>query len=386
MSEIVIPFNRPDLSGNEEKYVGEVLRSRRLSGDGPFSQKCAKYFEDRLGASKALLTSSCTDALEMCALLLNLGPDDEVIMPSYTFVSTANAFYLRGVSLKFCDSTAEHPNLCLTQVEQLITDRTKAVVVVHYGGVACDMDRLRALTQPKGIKIVEDAAHAVDAYYKGRPLGSLGDLATLSFHETKNVVCGEGGLLLVNNPDYAERAEILWEKGTNRSQFFRGEVDKYGWVDVGSSYLASELSAAVLWAQLERIEEIQSSRRQTWNRYNEALRPLEKRAHVQLFELPEYATNNAHLFGMVFSSLVARSRFLKGLKDRGILATFHYQPLHRSPFFSSQYDGPDLGHADRYGDCLVRLPLYSGMPDRELDTILGVVIEQLSTQNECLRS
>ena len=365
MSDITIPFNRPDVSGNEEKYLKEVLRSGKLSGDGPFSRRCARYFEESLGATKALLTSSCTDALEMCALLLNLGPGDEVIMPSYTFVSTANAFYLRGVDLRFCDSTPEHPNLCLDHLERLISERTKAVVVVHYGGVACDMDRLRDLTEPRGIKIVEDAAHAVDSYYKGRPLGSIGDLATLSFHETKNVVCGEGGLLVVNNPEYAERAEILWEKGTNRSQFFRGEVDKYGWVDVGSSYLGSELSAAVLWAQLERVNELQNSRRETWNRYHELLEPLQSRAGFQLLDVPNYATNNAHLFGLVFDSLNARTDFLGSLRKHGILGTFHYQPLHRSPFFAPKYAGPDLVQADRYGDCLVRLPLFAGMTESE---------------------
>lgn len=384
MSKAMIPFNRPDLSGNEEKYVLEVLRSGHLSGNGPFSKRCARYFEETLGAKKALLTSSCTDALEMCALLLNLGPGDEVIMPSYTFVSTANAFYLRGVELKFCDSTLEHPNLCLDQVEQLITPRTKAVVVVHYGGVACDMDRLKALTEPRGIKIVEDAAHAIDSFYKGKPLGSIGDLATLSFHETKNIVSGEGGLLLINNPAYVERAEILWEKGTNRSQFFRGEVDKYGWVDLGSSFLASDIVAAVLWAQIERVEEIQRARVNIWNAYYEVLAPIRDEHELCLLEPPSYATNNAHLFGVVLPSLQRRSEVLAGLKQRGVYATFHYQPLHLSPFFADKYVGPDLPESVRYANQLIRLPLFAGMPRATLDTVIEALLETLrSTAPQC---
>jgi dTDP-4-amino-4,6-dideoxygalactose transaminase len=368
-----IPFNRPDLSGNEAVYLKETLARKYLSGNGPFSQKCSAFFEQRYGIHKAFLTTSCTDALEMCALLLNLGPGDEVILPSFTFVSTANAFMLRGAELIFADSTADHPNVDLEQVEALVTDRTKVVVVVHYGGVACDMDRLKQITEPRGIKVVEDAAHAIDSYYKGKPLGTIGDLGTFSFHETKNLVAGEGGLLAVNDPALAHRAEILWEKGTNRCQFFRGEIDKYGWVDLGSSFLASELVAAVLWAQIERVEEIQSSRLQVWHRYLEIVQPGLDQGRVTTFSLPPYATNNAHLFALMCRDLEARTDLLNHLRARGVYATFHYQPLHSSPYFGDRYAGAPLPQVQRYADCLLRLPLFSGMTPEELETICAAL-------------
>jgi dTDP-4-amino-4,6-dideoxygalactose transaminase len=376
----MIPFNRPDVSGNEERYLIEALHSGHLSGNGSFSKRCCRFFEEKLGCARALLTSSCTDALEMCALLLNLGPEDEVILPSFTFVSTANAFCLRGARLKFVDSSSDHPNLDLDHVERLLSPRTRAIVVVHYGGVACDMDRLAALADRVGAVVVEDAAHAIDACYKGRPLGSLGALAAFSFHETKNVTAGEGGMLVVNDPALAPRAEILWEKGTNRSQFFRGEVDKYGWMDLGSSFLPSELNAAVLWAQLERLGEIQSSRLAVWRRYARTVRPHAERGVVVLPELPDYATNNAHLFPLICQSLQQRSRMLAHLRERGVYATFHYQPLHCSEYFAPHYQGEPLLQAQRYGDCLLRLPVFSGMSQQDLETICTAVDEFLQCQ------
>jgi dTDP-4-amino-4,6-dideoxygalactose transaminase len=374
-SALQVPFNRIDISGNEERYLSEVLRSRQLAGNGVFSKRCARFFEKKFDIHKAFLTSSCTDALEMCALLLNLGPGDEVILPSFTFVSTANAFLLRGVTLKFADSAPDHPNMDLDHVEKLISPRTRAIVVVHYGGVACDMLRLRNLAMRHGARIVEDAAHSIDAYYNGRPLGSIGDLAAFSFHETKNVAAGEGGLLAVNDPALAERAEIIWEKGTNRCQFYRGEIDKYGWIDVGSSFLASELTAAVLWAQLERLEDLQKSRLRVWSRYHNVLSPYIKNNIVKVTPLPEYATNNAHLYAIICSSLQARTELLSHMRARGILATFHYQPLHNSPFFAPRYTGEPLHNADRYGDCLLRLPVFAGMSDEELEAVVMALEE-----------
>lgn len=377
----MIPFNRPDVSGNEQRYLQEALHSGHLSGNGPFSQRCCRFFEASLGCEKALLTTSGTDALEMCALLLNVGPGDEIILPSFTFVSTANAFALRGADLKFADSAPDHPNLDLDHVERLLSDRTRAIVAVHYAGVACDMDRLAELARRVGAVVVEDAAHAIGALHKGRPLGSLGSLAAFSFHETKNVTAGEGGLLAVNDPALAGRAEILWEKGTNRSQFFRGEVDKYGWIDLGSSFLASELAAAVLWGQLERIEQIQSARLHVWSAYHAVVAPYAEQGVVHLPRIPDYATNNAHMYPIVCQSLEQRTQMLQSLRGQGAYATFHYQPLHSSPYFASRYRGEALRQAERYGDCLLRLPVFAGMTPEELATIVAAVEDFLRCQH-----
>lgn len=369
----MIPFNRPYIAGPELAHMAAAMASGKLSGNGEFTQKCQAYFADRYRFPKPLLTTSCTDALEMAALLCGIGPGDEVILPSFTFVSTANAFALRGADLVFMDSRADHPNLDAEQIEGLITPRTKVIVPVHYAGAACDMDRILDLARPRGIRVVEDAAQAIDATYKGRPLGSLGDLAAFSFHETKNIGAGEGGMLVINNPAYAARAEILWEKGTNRGAFFRGEVDKYGWVDVGSSFLPSELTAAFLFAQAQALDEIQAKRLAIWNRYHADLQELEQAGWVERPNLPSHASCNAHMYYLVCPDGGCRQRLIGFLKARGILAVFHYQSLHQSPFYSPKYRGPALPNADRFSDCLVRLPLFAGLTEAEQGRVIDAL-------------
>lgn len=352
-----IPFNKPYLAGPETKYIEEAVRSGKISGDGLFTKRCHQFFEQQLGFNKVLLTTSCTDALEMAALLLDLQPGDEVIVPSYTFVSTPNAFVLRGAKIVFADSTAENPNIDAATLDSLITPRTRAIVPVHYAGIACDMDIIRAVATKHGLAIVEDAAQAIDSFYKGRALGTIGELAAFSFHETKNIIAGEGGMLAINDPRYAQRAEIIREKGTNRSSFFRGEVDKYGWVDVGSSFLPSDIVAAFLYAQLEYMGDIQARRKAIWQRYYDAFVPLAAQG-VRLPYLPDYATNNGHMFYLVCRSLDERTALIDALKQRQILPVFHYLSLHTSPFYADKHDGRALPWADYYTDCLVRLPLY----------------------------
>jgi dTDP-4-amino-4,6-dideoxygalactose transaminase len=371
----MIPFNKPFLTGQEQVHIAQALSNRKLSGDGEFTKKCHTWFEKKYGFKKTLLTTSCTAALEMCAILLGIKEGDEVILPSYTFVSTANAFALRGATLKFADSLPHHPNIDPEQIAQLITPRTKAIVVVHYAGVACDMDRILALAAQYNISIIEDAAQAIDSFHQGRPLGSLGALAAFSFHETKNVVCGEGGLLAINDEQFIKRAEIIREKGTNRSSFFRGEVDKYGWVDIGSSFLPSEIQAAFLFAQLENIDMIQAERIRVWQRYWDNFKKATLPANVQLPVIPSYATNNAHMFYLVCPSLAQRTAIISALKANNILAVFHYQSLHRSLYFSDKHDGRVLENCDRYTDCLVRLPLFPELSNQEVDTISEIVID-----------
>ncbi|WP_426078137.1 dTDP-4-amino-4,6-dideoxygalactose transaminase [Janthinobacterium sp. PSPC3-1] len=369
----MIPFNRPYLTGNELANIAKVLDNRKLSGDGEFTKKCQSWFEQKFDFHKTLLTTSCTDALEMCAILLNIQPGDEVIMPSYTFVSTANAFALRGATLVFADSQADQPNIDAAEVERLITPLTKAIVVVHYAGVACDMDRILEVATAHGIPVVEDAAQGIDSYHRGRPLGSLGALSAFSFHETKNVVCGEGGLLVVNNAEYDLRAEIIREKGTNRSSFFRGEVDKYGWVDVGSSFLPSDMLAAFLFAQLESVEIIQAARCRVWSRYYENLAALGQAGLISLPVIPEYATNNAHMFYLVCRDLEERTKLIDALKAGGVMAVFHYLSLHSSPYFAAQHGDRILPNSDRYTDCLVRLPLFPDLTNEQVDKITGII-------------
>jgi dTDP-4-amino-4,6-dideoxygalactose transaminase len=371
----MIPFNLPYLTGNEQDNIKKVFANRKLAGDGEFTKKCHAWFETEYGFNKALLTTSCTDALEMCALLLDLKPGDEVILPSYTFVSTANAFALRGATLKFADSQADNPNIDPNEIERLITPHTRAIIVVHYAGVACDMDRILALAIQYNIPVIEDAAQAIDSYHRGRPLGSLGALATFSFHETKNVTCGEGGLLAINDRQYATRAEIIREKGTNRSSFFRGEVDKYGWVDVGSSFLPSDLLAAFLYAQLESIKTIQKERRRVWSRYATNLSDAEKLNCFTLPIIPDYASNNAHMFYLVCNSLQQRTELIKHLKINGVMAVFHYISLHKSPYFISKNNKRKLSNSDRYTDCLVRLPLYVELENEQIDKICEAICE-----------
>ena len=372
---VPIPFNKPYFSGAETRYIEQAVRSGKISGDGMFTKRVHTFFEQELGFRQALLTTSCTDALEMAALLLDIRPGDEVLMPSFTFVSAANAFVLRGAKVVFVDSTRFNPNLDAGALAGLVTARTRAIVPVHYAGIACDMDTVLQVAQHHGLAVVEDAAHAIDSYHRGRPLGSLGQLAAFSFHETKNIISGEGGLLAVNDARFGPRAEVIREKGTTRSAFFRGEVDKYGWVDVGSSFLPSDIIAAYLWAQLENLADIQRQRRAIWERYRLALAPLAMLG-VGLPALPAYATNNAHLFYLVCRSLAERTALIAKLHQRGILAVFHYVPLHASAYYRGRYGaGPALPWAEHYADCLVRLPLYYELSLADQNLIIEVVLQ-----------
>lgn len=368
----MIYFNKPYYSGRELKYIEESCHSMTMSGNGDFTKKCHQFFESRYGFNKCLLTTSGTDALEMCAMLCQLEIGDEVIMPSYTFVSTALAFLREGAKVVFADSGDLNPNVTAGTIEPLISSRTKVIVVVHYAGLACDMDEIMALAQKYGLIIVEDAAQAIDSYYKGRPLGRIGHLAAFSFHESKNIHCGEGGMLVVNDEKYAKRAEILWEKGTNRAEFYRGMVNKYGWCDMGSSFLPSEFNAAYLMAQLEQMDDIQNRRKLIWERYCDGLRCLKDFGFV-IPDLPEYATNNAHIFYLICPSLDIRTRFISYLKEHEIQATFHYLPLHSSEYYKDKHDGRVLPNCDRYADCLVRLPLYFELSDEEIAFIIDTV-------------
>lgn len=361
----MIRFNKPYQTGHELDYIRDALERGRLAGNGDYTQKCHAFFEARYGFPKVLLTTNCTHALEMSAVMMGLEPGDEVIMPSYTFVTTASAFVLHGAKVVFADSRPEHPNMDLEQVEELITERTKGLVVMHYGGMACDMEKALELCEKHGLYLIEDAAQAVDATYKDRPLGGIGHFATFSFHETKNVVTGEGGMIAVNAPEQIERAEIVWEKGTNRAAFFRGEVDKYGWVDVGSSYLPSEVDAAFLYAQLEQLDYIQEERIKLWDYYYENLKELETAGKLELPRIPEHASNNAHLFYVVTASLEERTALIEHLKEKGVRAVFHYQSLHKSPFYQDKHDGRELPNADRYSDRLLRLPFFIELSEEE---------------------
>jgi len=367
---VLIPFNKPYLSGKETDYIREATLSGKISGDGMFTKRCHQYFEQRYDFHKCLLTTSCTDALEMAAILLNIQPGDEVIMPSFTFVSTANAFVLRGARIVFADSEAHTPNLDACRLESLITVRTKAIVVVHYAGMACDMDPIMALARKHGLYIVEDAAQAIDSFYKGRPLGSIGHLAAFSFHETKNIISGEGGMLVINDAQFDQRAEIIREKGTNRSAFFRGEVDKYGWVDIGSSFLPSEIIAAFLFAQLENLDRIQQRRKAIWQQYDAGLGKLAQQGWLSLPQVPAYATNNGHLYYVVCRNLSERARLIEYMREAGILTVFHYLSLHQSSFYAQQHDGRSLPHSDHYSDCLLRLPLYYELEDGQVQWIV----------------
>ncbi len=362
-----IPFNKPHLAGKETSYIVDAVESGITRGNGEYTKKCQAFFEARYGFKKCLLTTSCTDALEMAAILCGVGPGDEVIVPSYTFVSTALAFVRQGATIRFADSEADTPNLDATKIEALINSKTKVIVPVHYAGMACDMDAIMEIATRHNLLVVEDAAQAIDSFYTGkdgkpRPLGSIGHFGCFSFHETKNIIAGEGGMLVVNDERFITRAEIIWEKGTNRSQFFRGEIDKYGWVDTGSSFLPSDIVAAFLYAQLEHLDEIQDKRKAHWNAYQKALAPLAEKGFFELPKIPSYATNNAHMFYLVFKNLEQRSTFIEKLKAQAINPVFHYLSLHKSPYYTAQYVGEPLVNADRYTDCLVRLPLYYDLP------------------------
>ncbi len=368
-----IGFNKPYLTGNETVYIQQAVALEKISGDGEFTRRCHRFFEEKYGFRKALLTTSCTDALEMAAILINIGPGDEVIMPSYTFVSTANAFVLRGAKIVFADSCADNPNMDVRRIEPLITAQTKAIVPVHYAGVACDMDGIMQLADRYNLYVIEDAAQAIDSCYKGRPLGSIGHLAAFSFHETKNIMSGEGGMLAINDEQFIKRAEIIREKGTNRSAFFRGEVDKYGWVDVGSSFLPSDIIAAFLYAQLENLDTIQSRRRQIWESYYAGLVPLAGAGLLHLPDVPAYATNNAHMFYVVCRTGEEREGLLRYLKVNHVHAVFHYLSLHSSPFYHDKHDGRTLPNSDHYSDCLVRLPMYFELTEDQVRRVTEAV-------------
>ena len=374
-NSIKIPFNKPHFTGREAYHVAAAGASGKISGNGQFTQKCHDFFRQRYGFGKVLLTTSCTDALEMTALLARIEPGDEVILPSYTFVSTANAFVLRGAKLVFADSNPENPNIDTSKIESLVTGKTKAIVVVHYAGIACNMDEVMQLAARYNLLVIEDAAHSIDSFYKNQPLGSIGHMAAFSFHETKNVSCGEGGMLVVNDTAIAPRAEIIWEKGTNRAAFYRGEVDKYGWVDVGSSFLPSDLAAAYLFGQLEMLDDIQKKRKQIFNSYFELLKPLQDSGDITLPVIPEYAMHNGHLFYIVTNDAIHREKLLAHLNEQGIQAVFHYLPLHLSPYFKDKYKGIPLPEAERYADNLLRLPFYYDLSEAEIEKVANSISE-----------
>jgi len=372
---MAIPFNKPCLTGKEAHYMYQAVYAGKLSGNGTFTKKCQSFFQERYGFKKCLMTTSGTDALEMCAMLCDLKLGDEVIVPSYTFVSTALAFLREGATVVFADSMENNPNIDADKIESLITPRTKVIAPVHYAGVACDMDKIMEIANKHNLIVVEDAAQAVDSFYKNKALGGCGHLGAYSFHETKNITAGgEGGLLVINDERFVRRSEILWEKGTNRAEFFRGAVNKYGWVDMGSSFLPAEINAAYLWAQLENLDEIQGRRKQIWNHYQIELKGLELKGFVRLPNIPEYATNNGHMFYMVCRNLEERTNLIKYLKERDITAPFHYLSLHKSDYYVAHTDRvPELPICDMYADCLVRLPLYFELEDEQVDYICSSI-------------
>jgi len=370
----MIPFNKPYLTGKEMHYIYQAVYSGKISGNGQFTQRCQKYFEDRYGFRKALLTTSCTDALEMCAILADIKPGDEVIIPSYTFVSTALAFVRQGARILFVDSRSDHPGMDEQAIEGLITEKTRAIVPVHYAGVACDMDIIMSVASEHNLLVIEDAAQSVDSTYKGKALGSIGHLAAFSFHETKNINSGEGGLLAINDERFIRRSEIIWEKGTNRAEFFRGEVNKYGWTDVGSSFLPSEIIAAYLWAQIENIDDIQKRRIGIWWRYYLGLKEWASANGVGLPFVPDYAERNGHMFYLVCSSGEQRNRMIERLKENGVHAVFHYLSLHNSEFYHTLHGDRKLPNADLYTEQLVRLPMFYELKDSEIDKIVSIII------------
>ena len=379
----MIPFNKPYLTGKEMQYIEEAVKSGKISGNGLFTKKCQEFFEKEFGFKKTLLTTSCTDGLEMAAILADIKEGDEVIVPSFTFVSTALAFVRQGADIVFADSYSDNPNIDADQIEALITEKTKAIVVVHYAGVACDMDKIMSIANKHGIIVIEDAAQAIDSYYISKDgtkkaLGSIGHLSAFSFHETKNIISGEGGMLCINDDRFIQRAEIIWEKGTNRSQFFRGEVDKYSWVDTGSSFLPSEIISAFLWAQIENMRDIQDKRIKIWNRYYEGLSSFEpvsiKKPKLPI--VPKYATNNAHMFYLVCDNVDDRTKFIQHLKDKGILSVFHYLSLHKSSYYEKYSTRKsELPNSDMFSDCLVRLPLFYELTNEQVEYIINTIKE-----------
>lgn len=363
----MIHFNVPPVVGNELQYMEEAIKNRKICGDGIFTKKCSAWMEEKTGTAKALLTTSCTHAIEMSAILSNIQPGDEVIMPSYTFVSTADAFVLRGAKVIFVDIRSETMNIDERLIEEAVTERTKAIVPVHYAGVSCKMDEICDIAKRHNLFVIEDAAQGVMSFYKGRPLGTLGDYGCYSFHETKNYSMGEGGALLIKDPKNIERAEIIREKGTNRSKFFRGQIDKYTWMDAGSSYLPSDLNAAYLWAQFEKAEEIRNDRMASWNLYNQLLKELEEEGYIRLPEIPEECTHNAHMFYIKTKDLEERQNLISFLKAKGVGAVFHYIPLHSAPAGKKygEFFGKDI-YTTSESERLLRLPLYYGLKEQDV--------------------
>lgn len=374
----MIPFNKPYYSGEEMPFIAKAMESKMLSGDLQIIRMCEALLEKKYGFPKVFLTNSCTMALEMAALTADVGPGDEVIVPAYTYVSTANAFALRGATLVFADSKKEHPNMDEMQLEALITPKTKAICVVHYAGMACEMDSIQRIAKKHNLLLIEDAAQCIDAFYKERPLGGIGHISCFSFHETKNIHCGEGGCMVINDPALAARAEVIRNKGTNRSAFLRGEVNKYEWVGLGFSAIPSAITAAFLYPQLERIDEVQQKRTQLWNAYYERLSSLNER--IELPIVPSYSSNNAHIFYLICKDIAERDALIKYLKKQEIQAVFHYQALHKSPYFEKQYGDKALPNAERYSDALLRLPLYYELTQLELTTICDHILEFYSTR------
>ncbi len=374
----MIPFNKVYTTGKEIQYLSEAISNGKLSGNGPFTLRCQTFFEKKYGIKKALLTTSATDALEMCAILANIQNSDEVIIPSYTFVSSALPFIRQGAKVVFADSYANNPNIDADLIESLITKKTKVIVVVHYSGISCDMDAIMDLANRYNLIVIEDAAQAIDGYFTNKngirmALGTIGHMAAFSFHETKNIIAGEGGLIAINDEKYINRSEIIWEKGTNRADFFRGKTNKYGWVDLGSSFLPSELIAAFLWAQLESLDAIQEKRKLLWNTYNTMF--LEKKIKdLKLPIVPKFASHNAHTYFILTKDVEHRNRLIDQLKDAGFNAVFHYLSLHASDYFRDKHDGRHLPNSDNFTDCLLRLPLYY---DLDIDCISKIV-------NQCI--
>ena len=375
MNKLKVPFNKPFITGKELYYIADSVMQGQISGNGYYTKKCESFLEKYTHSNKVLMTNSCTAALEMACILIDLQPGDEVIMPSFTFVSTANAFILRGANIIFCDSRADHPGIDEDQIESLITPKTKVIVPVHYAGVACNMEKIMLIASKYNLIVIEDAAQAINSYYKFtngavKALGSIGHLATFSFHETKNIISGEGGLLAINDERFISRSEIIWEKGTNKSAFLKGDVDKYGWVDIGSSFLPSEITAAFLWAQLEKINDIQRKRINIWNNYDNQVVSNSK------FEKPikpYYSDNNAHMFYVVFGDKQERTKALQLFKNKNIIAVFHYLSLHKSEFYRNKYQGNELPNSDRYSECLLRLPLYYELTNGQQAKIIDLL-------------
>ena len=373
----MIPFNKPYFTGKETQYIEEAIHTGKISGNGIFTKKCQDFFETQYGFKKALLTTSCTDALEMCAILANVNKEDEIIIPSYTFVSTALPFVREGAKIVFADSYEENPNIDVSKIEELITPKTKAIVVVHYAGIACDMDEIMRLANKYNLIVIEDAAQAIDSFYinkngEKKPLGSIGHLAAFSFHDTKNIISGEGGLLVINDENLIKRAEIIWEKGTNRASFFRGEINKYSWVDKGSSFLPSEIIAAFLWAQLENLEKIQTKRKLIWNTYYDNL-SKKANSNFSLPKSPNYATNNGHMFYLTFDNLENRTAAISKLKEYNISSFFHYLSLHKSEFYIDKHDSRILKNSDKFTDCLLRLPLFYELETEQVNMITDLI-------------